>query len=306
MDLSGRAVAVTGATGFIGRYLACALAERGAQAIGVVRSPERGENLRQRGIALRRADLADRRALAAAFEGVDAVVCNAALVSIGTSRPAEVIAANVAGTRRSFEAMAAAGVRRAVLISSAVAYRPKRDHRYSEDDPLRGDDGPIHRLNVYAVSKARAEREAWVLAERHGIALSSVRPHTVFGAYDRQSFTRWLKLFMGPPVSVFPAGLYFPPVYAGDLAEAVCRILERDETAGRAYNLAARAGEASYWDLMCAYRNAGGPCPRWVLPLPVPLRRSYATERAERELSFAPRPLVDAFRDMLAIERGER
>lgn len=305
MHLEGATVAVTGATGFIGRYLACALADRGARVIGVVRNPERGAALKRRGVELRRADLADPEALRTAFFGADAVICNAAMISIGASRPTEVIAANIEGTRRSLTALAEAGVRRAVLVSSAVAYAPKAGHHYDEDDPLRDESGFVHRLNVYAVSKACAERQAWELSAREGIALSSVRPHTVFGAFDRQTFTRWLKLFMRPPLSVFPAGLHFPAIYAGDLAEAVCRILERDASAGRAYNVAAATGEASYWELMRAYRAAGGAVPRLVLPVPVPIRRSYGVERAARELDFRPRPLVDGFRDMLAIERAE-
>lgn len=301
MDLRNKSVAVTGATGFIGRYLVTALAARGAHTVGVVRNPDRGADLRRKGIELRRADLADASALARAFQGCDAVVCNAAIVSIGQSRPSEVIAANVEGTRRSLAAAVAAGVGRAVLVSSAVAYRPKRGHRYHEDDLLRDEGGALHRLNVYAVSKACAERAAWKLADQHGIALSTVRPHTVFGAFDRNSFTRWLKLFMRPPVSVFPAALRLPAIYAGDLAEGVCRILERDVARGRAYNLAPL--EASYWELMEAYRAAGGAAPRLVLPLPVPLRRHYAFDRAARDLELVPRPLVESFADMIALER---
>jgi nucleoside-diphosphate-sugar epimerase len=300
VDLRGRTVAVTGATGFIGRYLALALRERGAKVIGVVRHPERGRALLDLGVELRRADLADSRALRDGFAGADAVVCNAAVISIGEISPAEVIAANVAGTRRSLEALAAAGAGRAVLVSSAVAYRPKRGHRYAEDDPLRDDRAPIHRLNAYAVSKACAERAAWELAREHGLALTTVRPHTVFGAFDQKSFTRWLKRFMQPPVSVFPAGLYLPAIYAGDLAEAVCRMLEREIAVGRAYNLAPL--DVSYWELMRAYREAGGAVPRLVLPVPVPLRRRYAADRAARDLDFSPRPLVDCFRDMIAME----
>ena len=41
MELSGRAIAVTGASGMVGRYLVRALADRGARVVAVVRSPEK-------------------------------------------------------------------------------------------------------------------------------------------------------------------------------------------------------------------------------------------------------------------------
>src|SRR5262245_9536432 len=101
MDLAGRRIAVTGATGFIGRYIVQALVARGARVIGVVRSPDKGADL---GIELRRADLGEREDLAHAFAGADAVVSNAAVIALGDVAPADVLRTNVEGTRNVFEA----------------------------------------------------------------------------------------------------------------------------------------------------------------------------------------------------------
>ncbi len=82
-----KTVAVTGATGFIGRYLVQALVERGTRVVGVVRSPDKVPALRDHPrVEMRKADLADRAALTAAFDGVDAVISNAGLISIGGPR----------------------------------------------------------------------------------------------------------------------------------------------------------------------------------------------------------------------------
>src|SRR5437899_4136385 len=83
MELKGRNIAVTGATGFLGRYIVDVLLKRGAHVIGVVRNPDRVPELQQRGVEFRKADLAERDRLTAGFAGVDAVVSNAALFAVG-------------------------------------------------------------------------------------------------------------------------------------------------------------------------------------------------------------------------------
>jgi len=305
-ELSGARVAVTGATGFIGRYLCWSLAEAGAEVVAVVRSPERARDLEAEGMRLAMADLGDLPSLERAFEGADFFVANAGLVSIGDQSRQALIETNVRGAENQLDAAAAAGVARGVFMSSAVAYAPRRDHFYREVDPLL-DEGGGNRFTHYAISKAAAERAAWRRSEAHGIELSTVRPHTVYGAFDRGTFSVWLKRFMAMPgVGVFPKGVYFPSVFAGDLGMAVGRMLLRDEARGRAYNIASPPDEVSYWDMMEAYRQAGGRAPRLVLPIPFPIRRRYDVSRARKELDFSQRPLAEGFRDMVERERRGR
>ena len=58
-------------------------------------------------------------------------------------------------------------------------------------------------------------------------------------------------------MTVFPTHLYIPNVYAGDLAEAMVTMLERPVAYGKAYNVAGDP-EVSFWDMLRAYRQAGG------------------------------------------------
>lgn len=302
-ELSGARVAVTGATGFIGRYLCWALADEGAEVVAVVRNPKKAADLEAEGMRVAQADLADPGALERAFRGADFAVANAGLVSIGDQSRKALIATNVKGTENQLDAAAAAGVQRAVFMSSAVAYAPRPEHFYREVDPLHPERSG-NRFSHYAISKAAAERAAWRRAEAHGMVLSTVRPHTVYGAFDRGTFSVWLKRFMAMPgVGVFPKGVYLPAVFAGDLGRAVSRMLVRDAARGRAYNIASAPDEVSYWDLMQAYRRAGGCAPKVVLPVPFPFRRRYDTTRARKELDFVPRPLDEGFRDMVERER---
>lgn len=70
-------IAVTGATGNLGRLVVEALIERGTPAPGivaVVRNPEKAADFAARGVVVRQADYNDVAALQSAFEGVDKVV----------------------------------------------------------------------------------------------------------------------------------------------------------------------------------------------------------------------------------------
>src|SRR5690606_4106129 len=93
----------------------------------------------------------------------------------------------------------------------------------------------------------------------------------------------------------------FPSVYAGDLAEATMRMLERSVAVGRAYNVAGTE-DTDFWALYEGWRAAGGPAPAVVLPVPVPLRRRFDLTRVTTDLDWSNRPLVDGFRETLALE----
>ena len=56
MDLNGKTIAVTGASGMIGVYICRALLKRGARVVGVVRNPDKAAFLASEGVEFRRAD----------------------------------------------------------------------------------------------------------------------------------------------------------------------------------------------------------------------------------------------------------
>lgn len=302
MKLEGARVAVTGATGFLGRYLVRVLRGYGAQVIAVVRSPDKASILQQPGVEIRYGDLDDRGSLTAAFDGANAVVSNAALIAFGRGHRDALIESNLAGTSNVLEAAADAGVRRATMVSTATVYVKHRRGPYKETDPIWSNDNQPGRMGDYALSKALAETEARAISDRRGIALSICRPQMIYGAFDTR-FTKDFRRLLELPVGFCTPGLYLPGVYAGDLADAMCRMLARPESDGHAYNVTHDPGAHTVWDMMHAFRKAGGKVSRLVLPIPVPLRFEYDNEFAKTELGFSNRPLVDAFEDTLALER---
>ena len=299
MQLDGARIAVTGATGFLGRYIVDVLLARRARVVGVVRNPDRVPELAAKGVELRKADLAERDRLVAGFAGVDAVVSNAALFALGNQRWDEHERCNVVGTRNVLGACRDAGVRRVVHVSSVAVYGLLARGRLDEDAPQLG--ATTRRLpwNVYATSKAISEQEAWRLAKEYGLALTTVRPCTIIGAFD-PNFMRVFRRLQTLPVTIMPAGLRMSYVYAGDVAEGIALALEHDASVGRAYNL---TGDGESWrDLADAWRAAGGRGPSLAIPIPVPMAPGFDSRRAKQELGWRPRPLVESLRETFRLE----
>jgi CDP-glucose 4,6-dehydratase len=191
---AGRAVLVTGHTGFKGSWLCWWLRLLGAKVAGFALDPPSTPSLYAASglateIASIRGDVRDGAALAAAFEAhrpeVVFHLAAQALVRESYRRPAETFTTNVGGTVQCLEAArACAAVRAMVIVTTDKCYRGRpRPGGFREDDELGGED-------PYAASKACAELatgayRASFFAPRAGAALvASARAGNVIGGGD--------------------------------------------------------------------------------------------------------------------------
>jgi dihydroflavonol-4-reductase len=290
VNLSLATVAVTGATGFLGGYLVDALLARGARVIAVVRNPDKAQTLVARGAELRLARLEDPDALRQAFVGVDAVISNAAMIAF--TRPRETMRTNVDGTRNVFEALIAAGVKRAINISSASAYVPSPLRLDERAQLRRGRQDAL--FGAYGESKAAADRLADQLCSRGGVGLTTFRPCGITGPADpllRRSLERFARLRLAP----FPVLTRIGVVHGADVAEAVCSALARPEVAvGKVYNL--QGNTISLWALGSTLQRLRGGT--WLrIPIPFPYLLRFDDDLARRELAFAPRAVEAIVRE---------
>lgn len=297
MQLRDASIAITGATGFLGSYLVDGLLARGAHVIAVVRNPTKAQSLRERGCEIRRADLAEPDALSAAFQGADAVISNAAVVSF--TKPAQTRRANIDGTRNVFEAIAKARVKRAIAVSSTSAY-PSSLFSSDERTPIRRGDGGRW-FEAYGESKAAGERIAWQLAEKYAIALTTFRPCGITAPNDPLLMSALERLCKWP-IAPMPILTAIGVVHAGDVADAVAIALEKPAvSAGKAYNL--QGITTSLWRLGAAWKRLGGRAPYVFIPVPVPYRLRFDDRKARHELGWMPRDLDTILREVVAARR---
>ncbi len=202
---------VTGATGFIGRYVVRALTARGARVRALVRATSDTT-----GLDVERAvgDLSDPESLRRAADGVDVVLHLASLLKVPWKAAFHTV--NVAGTAHMARA---AGAARLVVVSSLAAAGPVTGAPRRERDPPQ----PVSR---YGRVKRAAEQAA--VAEARG-AVTLVRPPMVFGAGDRGALPLFRGVSRGWHVLPTRRPAHIGLVHAADLAEALVDIAARGE-----------------------------------------------------------------------------
>jgi uronate dehydrogenase len=174
-------VLITGAAGRIGTYLR----ERLSSADWELRLLDREAFDDDRDVVI--ADIRDPAALEAAMRGVDAVVH---LAGISTEAPlADILAMNVEGTWRVFDAARRAGVARVVYggRNHAIGFTP-RCELLRTDVELRPDTN-------YGVSKAFGETVGRFYADRYGMRVACLR---IGSCDDRPRSPRMLATWLSP------------------------------------------------------------------------------------------------------------
>ena len=190
-----KALAITGATGFVGSALVDEALAQGHAVRALTRRPQEPRE----GVEWIEGTLAHPEALAALCEGADGVIHVAGLTN--TPDPAEFELANVTGTASMLAASAKARARRFVFVSSLSAREP--------------------RLSAYGASKARAE----ALVEASGLDWTIVRPPAVYGPRDVDMFELFRSAKFG--VVPLPPGGATSIIHAADLARLLAALASR-------------------------------------------------------------------------------
>jgi dihydroflavonol-4-reductase len=309
---------VTGATGFLGSHVARLLVQRGDAVRLLVRPSSSGRLLEGLPAEHVAGDLRDAESLRAAVAGVDTVYHVAADYRLWARDPREIYESNVLGTKNLLEAARRAGVARFVYTSTVATVAVTRNGALPDEATATS---LAEMVGEYKRSKWLAEREALRAADA-GLAVVIVNPTTPIGPGDAKPTPtgRILVDFLNGRMPAYvDTGLNFVAVEdaaAGHLLAADHgRVGDRYILGGE--NLTLKA----VLDMLS--RISGRTAPRVRLPHAVALAAGYAdaafsfvtrrepriplegvrmarhsmfvnTERARRELGFAPGPVAAA------------
>lgn len=308
-----RPVLLTGATGFLGAWLAEALVARGARVVALVRDQPSRENRNFLRVAPDltqvRGALEDGPLLARILNEheIEAVFHLGAQTIVGTANraPLSTFTANIQGTWNLLEACRTSPlVRRIVVASSDKAYgSPPHREALAEDAPLQG-------LHPYDVSKSCADLLTAAYHHTYGLPVAITRCGNFYGGGD----LNWNRLVPGSvraalrgeaPVLRSDGSLRREYLYIEDAVSSyltLAEALDRPEVAGEAFNFSTGRPWSALEMAREVIKAAGRPDlepviadrPEAALEIP---HQSLNPEKARRILGWSP---------SFTLERGLR
>jgi NADH dehydrogenase len=266
-------ITVFGGSGFLGRHVVRALAERGYRVRAAVRRPELAGYLQPLGrvgqIHAVQANVRFPASIEAAVRGADGVIN---LVGILFERG-----------RQRFDTVQAAGAEGVALAASAFGAPLVHVSAIGADENSR---------SRYARSKAMGEK--LVLAAVPGAVV--LRPSLLFGPEDA-FFNKFAAIATVSPVLPLIGGGHtlFAPIFAGDVASAAVAALEGKVKPGQIYELG--GPQVMSFKALMEFMLATIERRRLLLPIPFALAelQSYA-------LQLMPKPLLTP--DQVELLRG--
>lgn len=261
---------VTGGAGFIGSHIVQALLEKNA----IVRVLDNFTSGKRQNIEMLKkvktegrleifeGDIRDPVKVAEVVSGVEVTFHAAAFVSVPESmaKPQECFDVNITGTTVLFEAARKAGVRRAVIASSAAVYGDSDVMSITEDVELRP-------MSPYALSKRVTEMLGELYTRSFGLEVVALRYFNVYGPRQRPDsmYAAAVPIFLermmnGMPATIFGDGKQTRDfIYVDDVVRANLIASEHSAAAGRVFNVCSGC-EISVLDLLAVihdlFRNA--------------------------------------------------
>ena len=225
-----KTVLVTGATGFLGKYVIEELAEHGYQVRAFGRNSKVGRSLENSSVSFFKGDLTKADDVLEACKGMDLVVHAGALSTIWGAWE-DFYHANVLGTKYVLEACRQTGIQRLVYVSSPSIYAAPKDQL-----AIKESDAPEeNNLNNYIRSKLASEK---LFNDYPDVPSIILRPRGLFGIGDTSILPRVINLSQKLGIPLIGDGRQLMDMTCVEnVALAIRLAIEASEAKGEVYNI---------------------------------------------------------------------
>jgi dihydroflavonol-4-reductase len=223
-------VLVTGATGFIGSFLAEALLQRGYEVRSLVRSSSRLNWIEHLNMECYFGNLDNPTAIEKSLHDVDYVFHVAGITK--ALQENDFYEGNLRATKNRVDAIIHSGIKlkRFIQISSQAAAGPSNSL-----EPI-DEQAQAYPINWYGKSKLAAER--YLLQYRQILPITIIRPPTVYGPRDKDVLLFFRTLKKGVLPLIGGKERYLSIIYVRDLVDGIIMAAESEHTLDQTYFLA--------------------------------------------------------------------
>ena len=190
---------VTGASGFIGRYLTSLLLAEGHAVTALVTSREQARALADYGIRPHMGDVSDKESMRRGMRGAEGVFHTANWDKSGSRDRKTAEAVNVGGTRNVLELIREMHVPKCVVTSSVSVFSDTRGAKPDERFRYEG-----KHLSLAARTRWQAHYEVAVPMMATGLPVVIVQPGTVYGPADDTETARLMRRYLLGRVPLIP------------------------------------------------------------------------------------------------------
>ena len=281
-------VLVTGATGFLGKYVVEELVEHGYQVRAFGRNRAIGQSLVNASVTFIQGDLTNQEDLTKACQEMDMVVHAGALSTVWGPWE-DFYQTNVLGTKYILETCREAKIERLVYVSSPSIYAAPRDQL-----GIKESDAPQeNRLNNYIRSKLASEK---LFEDYPDVSSVILRPRGLFGIGDTSILPRVLNLSQKIGIPLIGDGRQLMDMTCVEnVALAIRLALETPQAAGEVYNITNGEPRAFRNLIEETLRGLGYPIRYRKIPAPLVCAISSSLEFIYKSLKLKGEPALTRY-----------
>ena len=281
-------VLVTGATGFLGKYVVEELVEHGYQVRAFGRNRAIGQSLVNASVTFIQGDLTNQEDLTKACQEMDMVVHAGALSTVWGPWE-DFYQTNVLGTKYILETCREAKIERLVYVSSPSIYVAPRDQL----DIKESDAPQENRLNNYIRSKLASEK---LFKDYPDVSSVILRPRGLFGIGDTSILPRVLNLSQKIGIPLIGDGRQLMDMTCVEnVALAIRLALETPQAAGEVYNITNGEPRAFRNLIEETLRGLGYPIRYRKIPAPLVCAISSSLEFIYKSLKLKGEPALTRY-----------